>query len=72
MLTLSLFIPRILLVNHIQFALAPDDLAIGAAFFYGCFNFHFLVLLLPVETQNLASLHQFYLYLNTIRPFVKS
>jgi hypothetical protein len=59
MLTLSLFIPRILLVNHIQFALASDDLTISAAFFYGCFNFHFLYpfLFSPVGTQNPAPLH---------------
>ena len=68
MLTLSLFKPRILLVNHIQFALASDNLAIGASFLYGCLNFHFLFVL---ETQAMR-LYITYLYLNTILPFVKS
>lgn len=54
-LSLPLLISGILFVNHKQLALAPDDLTIGAALLYGCFNFHF-----------------FYLYLNTILPFVKS
>ena len=54
-LSLPLLISGILFVNHKQLAFAPDDLTIGAALLYGCFNFHF-----------------FYLYLNTILPFVKS
>jgi hypothetical protein len=42
MLSLALFVPGILLVDHVQFAFAPYDLAISTAFFDGCSDFHFL------------------------------
>jgi len=45
-LPLSLLVPGILFVNHKQLAFAPDDLTIGAALLYGCFNFHFIYLYL--------------------------
>lgn len=41
-LPLSLLVAGILFVDHEQLALTPDDLTIGAAFLYGCFNFHVL------------------------------
>lgn len=43
-LSLSLFVPGILLVNDVQFTFAPDDLAFRAAFLYGGFNFHLSLL----------------------------
>jgi len=39
-LALSLLEAGVLLVDNVQFALAPDDLAFRAAFLYGSFNFH--------------------------------
>jgi hypothetical protein len=52
---LSLFKPWILFVNHIQFALASDDLTISAAFLYGCFNFHLLFVLCDASVVSLPS-----------------
>ena len=57
MLPLSLFKPWILFVNHIQFALASDDLAIGASFFYGCFNFHFRFCLVRDSMHRVSTMH---------------
>jgi hypothetical protein len=42
LLTLPLLEPRVLLVDDIELALPPHDLAIGTALFNGCTNFHIL------------------------------
>ena len=39
-LTLTLFVTWVFLVDHIQLALATNDLAIGAALFDGCSYLH--------------------------------
>lgn len=39
-LALSLLIPGIFLVDHIQFTVTSDDLAVSATLLDGCFNFH--------------------------------
>ena len=42
-LSLALLKTRILLVDHIQFAFPPHDLAIGTSFLDGCSYFHDLL-----------------------------
>jgi len=37
---LTLFKPRVFLINHIQASFAPDYFAVGATLLNGCFNFH--------------------------------
>jgi hypothetical protein len=64
-----LFIPGILFVDDVQLAVAPDDLAIRAAFFNGSSYFH-----LTCSFYLFALLAQrgYYLYLKMMRPLVKS
>ena len=57
-LPLPLLKARIFLVNYIQLPFPPHDLAISAALFNGCTNFH--------------NNDYYYLYLNIILPLVKS
>ncbi len=44
LLSLTLFEPRILLVDHIQTPLSPDYLTVSTSFLYRCFYFHFFIL----------------------------
>jgi hypothetical protein len=61
-LSLSLLEAGILFVDHIQPALSAHDLAIDAALFDGCSNFH----------NKFIYGRDYYLYLNMILPLVKS
>jgi len=42
-LPLPLFEAWVLFVYNIKFSFSPDDFAIGAALFYGCPYFHFII-----------------------------
>ncbi len=44
-LTLALFETRIFLVNDIQLALSTHDFTINTAFFYGCPDFHTVIII---------------------------
>lgn len=68
-LSLALLKAGILLVNHIKAALSANNLAVNAALFDGCSNFHRFYFYCP---QPLAYSVKLYLYLKIIRPLLKS